>query len=502
MSKLLPDEHRAMLDARPPGETMDEMLAATGGFGRLQMLVTCAAFCAWVVHGAQVMVMAFVGPAAAVEYASEGAVMKLTGSFFFAGWLLGLTLWGRLAAKRGWLAAFVVIECCVAVSGLFTACAASGQQYLASRFLCGFFEGGVPTTIFGWAGEFLLPADKPRAGVVMQMGFKVGSLLVTYGAYLGGSEHWRLLSGCVSLCAVPLAALVWVVPESPRWLLRNGHLAKSKKVLALIARVNGKPSTVLDSPLARPAEQPSPAWMSPSRQDGSSSDDGGSEEQEREWPLRPSLRPGAPKPSFLSLLASDAELRRVMAVLCFHWFVYSALFFGLSLHEAHNLTETAISVCLQIPALVITGACFDRVGRRTTMLVLLTGASAACAAIAIADATSMHLGKRFHEALSTVGMVLMAGAFSGGYVLTSELLPTDVRAMGLATCSQCSRVGGFFSPLLLLLDESNAAVPYALWAALTLSAGLATLQLPETLGQASLESLDDLHALLARKARG
>ena len=53
----------------------------------------------------------------------------------------------------------------------------------------------------------------------------------------------------------------------------------------------------------------------------------------------------------------------------------------------------------------------------------------------------------------------------------------------------------------LLLDESNVALPYAVWALLALTAGLATLSLPETLGKPSLESIDDLHTLLARRAR-
>ena len=46
----------------------------------------------------------------------------------------------------------------------------------------------------------------------------------------------------------------------------------------------------------------------------------------------------------------------------------------------------------------------------------------------------------------------------------------------------------------------NPAVPYALWAAIALAGGLSALLLPETLGEASLESIDDLHALMARRA--
>ena len=91
----------------------------------------------------------------------------------------------------------------------------------------------------------------------------------------------------------------------------------------------------------------------------------------------------------------------------------------------------------------------------------------------------------------------MSGAFAGGYVLSAELLPTNVRALGLALCSQTSRIGGFIAPFALLFE--HAAVPYAIWAGCAFLGGLLTLRLPETLGEPSLESLDDLHALLFRR---
>ena len=72
--------------------------------------------------------------------------------------------------------------------------------------------------------------------------------------------------------------------------------------------------------------------------------------------------------------------------------------------------------------------------------------------------------------------------------------------MGLSTCSQVGRIGGFFSPMLLLLGGKGVAIPYTIWAALSFGAALATLWLPETLGEPSLETVDDLRALVTRKA--
>lgn len=522
------DEQRAMLskmDERPAHETtMDELLLQAGGLGRCQLLVTAYAFVVWAVHGAQVMSMVFVGPAAAEEYASDGTAIKLSGSYFFAGWLVGLAVWGRLAARRGWMVALSAELLAAGLFGIATAFAGSGKQYLASRFLCGFAEGGVPTTIFGWAGEFLLPEHKPRCLLFLQIGFKVGSLLVTLGAYAGGHEHWRALSGAVSVAALPLAFVAALLaPESPRWLMAKGHVDEAVKVLDLVAKINGKATDDAEGAEGAGAAEgascrsngratldtPSPpgghaarlvSFAASSRVQSSSINDAAAKDGAAKDGL---LRPPKSRPSFVTLMLDEQPLRQVMLALCLHWFTYAAMFFGLSLHEASDVAETAIAVALQIPGILLTVWCFDRYGRSSTMRILLCAAALSCTAIAIESSMGtlrIRASRRFHAAFSTLGMVFMSSAFAGGYVLSSEVLPTEVRAMGLSTCSQVGRIGGFFSPMLLLLGGKGVAIPYTIWAALSFGAALATLWLPETLGEPSLETVDDLRALVTRKA--
>ena len=101
MSRRAEPEHNRLLDAElSPTDvarseanlSVDALLTSAGGFGKAQMLTTAVALFAWVVHGAQVMSMAFVAPAAAIEFAEEATAVRMTGSFFFLGWLLGLAL--------------------------------------------------------------------------------------------------------------------------------------------------------------------------------------------------------------------------------------------------------------------------------------------------------------------------------------------------------------------------------------------------------------------------
>lgn len=358
----------------PPRSTIDDKLLRAGGLGKCQFLITLFAFGVWAVHGAQVMSMAFVGPAVAMQYPEEGAIVKCSGSFFFAGWLLGLAVWGRLASGTGWMPALAMQLLAAAAFGVLSAFATTGKQFLGARFLCGFAEGGVPTTSFGWAGEFLLPQHKPRCLLVLQIGFKVGSLLVTLGAYAGGDSHWRQLSIAISVCALPFAALALLgAPESPRWLLSKGREAEAEQVLALVAAINtGQPLVHLAPRAGRSkgslatatptksaalanghaaaalaaADVDAPHTASASSTSTSTDADAANAADASAYTATdaaagtpPSLASTAysssssPAPSFLFLLRSEPALRRVLLVLCLHWLAFSALFFGLSLHE-------------------------------------------------------------------------------------------------------------------------------------------------------------------------
>ena len=50
----------------------------------------------WAVHGGQVMAFVYIGPAVEAEFDDDDAwLLRLSGSFFFAGWIAGLGLWGE-----------------------------------------------------------------------------------------------------------------------------------------------------------------------------------------------------------------------------------------------------------------------------------------------------------------------------------------------------------------------------------------------------------------------
>ena len=129
----------------------------------------------------------------------------------------------------------------------------------------------MPTTCFGWAGEFLMPEHKPRVGVSLQLGFQFGSLMMAFAAHelLGsnadvegavmGQGQWRMLSALVSLGAVKALAGALrsecsrlaratagggEVVERPRWVAACRPLARMRPVLRTPRRGRaGSPQT-------------------------------------------------------------------------------------------------------------------------------------------------------------------------------------------------------------------------------------------------------------------
>ena len=447
--------------------SMDNLFEISGGFGRSQQYVLAVALWAWIAHGAQVMLMVFVAPGVTEEFDDQPTLMRLAGSFFFAGWFCGLGMWGWLAGKRGWLHALFLIEIGVIVTGCYSALATSGRSFVLARFLCGFVEGGVPTVSFGWAIEFATPHHKAVIGTTLQCGFVVGSLVVTaFSFFLPG--QWRAVSGLVSLMPLPIVIAALQMPESPRWLMRVSKDENDwKQALLRVAAINGHWSALT-------------AALNSDRM------------HEHKG------RKGGAAAGSLWTLLEDGPLRRMSAIVSLQWFVIASSFFGLSL-VASSLPGGAhanilVSAVCQLPALGATLCALKRCGRKSTILALLVTVGSACSSLACL----LGALPTVRVALALVGSTATGSAFSSGYIFTGEVFPTTVRSAGLSAASQAARVGAFFSPVVLLLRDRSPALPFAVWGALALAAALATVLLPETAGAESLETVHDLHRLMHR----
>lgn len=228
----------------------------------------------------------------------------------------------------------------------------------------------------------------------------------------------------ILLTSLPVVMLLWwrrALPESPRWLERNGRVAEAEAIVAQMEaeyeRRHGS-LPALQSVVAPPVPQVgSSLWAN------------------------------------LVALWSP-QLARITAMTWLTWlsitFSYYAFFIwipSLLVQSGMTLTKSfsySVAIYLaQIPGYYSASWLNDRIGRQATIAsyMVLGGVSAFAMAYA-------HSGM----AIMISGILLsffMNGTYAGLYAYTPEVFPTDIRTTGTGVASSVGRIGGIVSPILV-----------------------------------------------------
>jgi sugar porter (SP) family MFS transporter len=173
------------------------------------------------------------------------ALDKVAHGFTVASALLG-TVIGSLVAgvpaeKYGRKKVLQAIGLLYLITSLVTAFTPTWLPFVIFRFIGGIGVGASSVVGPMYISE-ISPAAK-RGGLVGLFQFNVvsGILIAFLSNYLlfGISEEsWRWMLGVQAVPALIFFVMVFFVPESPRWLVKNGEDAEAEKVLASIGESN------------------------------------------------------------------------------------------------------------------------------------------------------------------------------------------------------------------------------------------------------------------------
>lgn len=124
------------------------------------------------------------------------------------------------------------------VSALGAALVNDVYSFMLFRFIGGLSIGASSVVAPVYISEIAPPKYRGRMVISFQVNIVVGILIAYVSNYLldgvGGENDWRWMLGIVALPSLAFSFLMFLTPETPRWLLLNkGDEAAARKVLAI-----------------------------------------------------------------------------------------------------------------------------------------------------------------------------------------------------------------------------------------------------------------------------
>lgn len=157
------------------------------------------------------------------------------------GTVLGSLLAGWPAEKYGRKKVLQAIGAIYLVTSLVTALTPSWELFVLFRFIGGIGVGASSVVGPMYISEISPAQSRGRLVALFQFNIVSGILIAFISNYLlfgVGEEAWRWMLGVQALPALLFFVMVFFVPESPRWLVKQGQSALAKTVFASIGENN------------------------------------------------------------------------------------------------------------------------------------------------------------------------------------------------------------------------------------------------------------------------
>ena len=381
------------------------------------------------------------------------------------GTFLGALLAGPPGDRFGSRDALKLVGAMYVVSAIGCAVCWNLESFYVFRFIGGLAIGASSVLAPVYISE-IAPADRRgKLTGLFQFNIVFGILMAFLSnAFVqmlaGASDPWRLKLGIAALPALVFLAMMYTIPQSPRWLAQRGRNDEAK---ASLQRVG------VEDPVAMLAEFERAAASA------------------QRSAAQKLFIAAYRKPIMLAILiAAFNQLSGINAILYYLRDIFAAAgFSGLS-NEWQQVAVGAANLLATIVALQV----IDRVGRRRLLLIGSVGTALALAGVAGIMATGQG---REYLLFMLIGFIAFF-AFSQGaviWVYLSEIFPTAVRsrgqALGSATHWGMNAVIGQAFPMVAAYTQALPFVFFAICMVVQFFVVLAVF--PETRG-VELEKMD------------
>ncbi|XP_062981496.1 solute carrier family 22 member 2-like [Elgaria multicarinata webbii] len=374
------------------------------------------------------------------------------------GFFVGSISIGYMADRFGRKLCLLITILINSISGVLLAFAPSYTWAVVFRLIQGLVSKGGWLTGYILITEFVGLSYRRTVGIVYQVAFTVGLLVLAAIAY--AIPQWRWLQLAVTLPNFFFLLYYWCLPESPRWLIAQRESDKALKIIKRIAKGNRKK-------------------LPPSMEN-----------------LQPEEEVGDKlRPSFLDLVRTP-QIRKHTLILMYTWFTSSVLYQGLIMHMGiaggNIYLDFFYSALVEFPAAIILMLTVDRIGRRYPWAAANLMAGIACLVTALVP-EDLYWLKMTAACLGRMGITM---CYEMICLVNAELYPTFLRNLGVLVCSSMCDIGGIITPFIVYrLADTWHELPLVVFAVVGLIDGGLVLLLPETKGKTLPETIEDAENL-------
>ncbi|KAH8278563.1 hypothetical protein KR018_005219 [Drosophila ironensis] len=378
-------------------------------------------------------------------------------SFFFVGSVLGTIFFGYLADRIGRLPTCVLTTLTGASGDFFTSFVGTLPWFCFTRFLSGLSSDTQYYLMYILVFEYLSPKHRTLGlNLILGVFYCIGLMISPWIAiYLG---NWRSYLWAASLPALIMLLYPFCLYESVEWMLTKGKVDKAVKVLRSIAKFNGRKV-----------------------------DDSVFDDFNRHYRDKLNSEKSNSSDSFIGMFRTP-RLRMFTIILLIKSMIITIAFDILS----RNVEGVGTSPFMLFS---YTGFCYLPAGLTIIMFQNMIGRKGmACTSLfvgAIITAAAGYLVATLPPQDNALVLAFMVGlgryagvvAYDAEAQYATEIIPTSVRARGMANIHVVGYGFGFFSSYIIFLGTIFKPLPSLLISALLLIGAALCLTLPETLNK-------------------
>ncbi|BCH57004.1 MFS transporter [Agrobacterium vitis] len=209
-------------------ETIDN--SPFGGF-QWTVVVLCAMLL--IVDGYDVFVAGTVLPTLIAEWGLSKPQAGALQAWALFGMMFGALVFGPLADRIGRKKGIAISFLLFTISTLLTGFATSPDQFKVFRFIAGLGCGGLMPNTVALMNEYAPKRLRSTMVALMFSGYSVGGM-VAAGLGIGLIPHygWQPMFFVAAAPLLLLPLILWQLPESIGFLVRQGHQEKAKRIYA------------------------------------------------------------------------------------------------------------------------------------------------------------------------------------------------------------------------------------------------------------------------------